>query len=556
MMICTHEASTDGALSLSFLHTMARGFTFRDAAASTPTETFDVDALVEMFASTLDPDLIRDVARGSVDASSALDALLSLSQQQQSNSFETSTSTHRRPMETQYFGGNLPDDVRDVIFSRLSAKDAAVLACTCREFNALVESWRSRATNLDLPKPSASGKWSDAERVASMLRAYPNAKRISFKKLGRALKPSAEEDADDWLKLKRVLAAAARGNDSSKSVEAIDFEGVAEWLTEFSVVEIGEFCRESFPSLTSLSLPRARALTGKGLSRLLQSCGETLRELKLVGCVSLDDDSIRLLLDSARGLRSIDLTGCSGIKQLKVEAQDAPNLERFKAVNCASMTTCSIRRTAASNALKSINLADCSSLRSLQVQSGSVELVNAAGCKSMDILNIFAPRCETLLLNKCASLRGLTEEINTCRTNLSSLAFLTLDSCKVFTSSGFADLLNMCAGTLIELSAEGCFSIERVSCASTKLERCAVSGCVALQVVRLSSANCKRFVARACKTLTEVRFENGSSYNMELFDVRNSAALKRVVGVKRARVRRIDASGCPSDLDFIESAFA
>jgi len=117
-------------------------------------------------------------------------------------------------------------------------------------------------------------------------------------------------------------------------------------------------------------------------------------------------------------------------------------------------------------------------------------------------------------------------------------------------------LLNMCAGTLIELSAEGCFNVERVSCASTKLERCAVSGCGALQVVRLSSAKCKRFIARACKTLTEVRFENGSSYDMELFDVRNSAAIKRVVGLRRARVRRIDALGCPSDLDFIESAFA
>lgn len=255
-------------------------------------------------------------------------------------------------------------------------------------------------------------------------------------------------------------------------------------------------------------------------------------------------------LEHARGLRAIDLTGCLGLKQLRLDAYDVPRLERFKAVNCASMTMCSIRRTlGTATALKSINVADCVTLRTLQVQSSSIETLNAAGCRALETLNVYAPKCETLLLNKCASLRGLTEEMNTVRTNASAVRVLVLDSCKNLTSSAFADVINMCSESLTELSAEGCFMIDYADVRAPNLERCALSGCTKLEVVRVSSAKCRVFHARACKSLTEIRFENGA-YELDTFDVRNAASLKRIVGI-RCPAPKTDVSGCRS-VDFIE----
>jgi hypothetical protein len=140
--------------------------------------------------------------------------------------------------------------------------------------------------------------------------------------------------------------------------------------------------------------------------------------------------------------------------------------------------------------------------------------------------------------------------MNTVRTTLPSIKTLKLDSCKVLTSSGFADILNMCGSSLVDLSAEGCFSVERAYIPSPHLLHCALSGCPALQVVRICSANCREFVARACKALTEVRFESGT-YDLETFIVRNSGTLKRVFGIRRHRVRNLDVEGCGSSLEFV-----
>jgi len=505
----------------------------------------DITALIDAFAG-LDAEVVRDVARQCEGVKDAIALLRGLCPERPPVAHDVAHG--------HAFGDVLPDDVRDVIFKSLSARDAAVLACTCKEFRALVASWRRDARRIAPPANARARTTietfaSDVVRLGGMIRAYPNVSAVSFRKMGETLKPPADSAEDDWERLSNVLTAVA-ANNASQSIESIDFEGCGEWLSEYGVVAIAERCREIFPALTSIAWTRARALRSSGLSRALAPYGDTLRELKLVGCVSLDEKAIYGALDVARCLRVLDVTGCSGVKRLVLGAHVATRLERLKAVNCKSMTNFSIRRTSDSSALNAVNVADCGSLRELQVQSGSVETISAAGCKALETFNAYAPKCETLLMNKCASLRAVTEEMNTVRSKLPAVKTLKLDSCKVLTSSGFADILNMCGGSLVELSAEGCFSIERAFISSPHLVRCALSGCPALQVARISSANCREFVARACKTLTEVRFESGT-YDLGTFDVRNSGTLKRVVGVRRHRVRNLDVDGCGSSLEFI-----
>lgn len=54
------------------------------------------------------------------------------------------------------------------------------------------------------------------------------------------------------------------------------------------------------------------------------------------------------------------------------------------------------------------------------------------------------------------------EEMNIVCLKLFVVKMFKFDSCKVLTSSGFVDIFNMCGGSFVEFSAEGCFSIECV----------------------------------------------------------------------------------------------
>lgn len=526
------------ALSASLLAMRERPFTLRASSpepCSRGLSEEDIRVLIDAFARRLDPNLVRDVAASCDDVERALKNLNDMA--------PAPVARAREPAHRQVFGGNVPDDVRDVIFRSLSKRDAGALACTCREFRALVSTWRANARRATFPRGS------DVARVGAMMRSYPNVEEVSFRKLGETLKPRAGEDEEVAVRrLSRALAAAA-ANNPKETVRAIDFDGCGGWLSEYAIVELTESCVEMFPSLTSLAWPRARALTGRGVSRALTACRSTLRALTLAGCASLTEEDVKTALDLARDLRALDVTGCWGVKRLVVAAVDAPRLETLKAVNCTSVTTLSIRRAAGLNALKTVNAADCVALREFQVQSESVKTLNAAGCRTLETFNAYAPKCETLALNKCATLRAATTEMNTVRTNISGVRALTLDGCQRLTSSGFANLLDQCASTLERLSAEGCFAVERALVAAPRLERCVLSGCSALEIVRISGAECRAFVARACRSLTEVRFERGTRA-LDVFDARNSA-LRRVVGVDRRRARVVDVEGCAPSVEFI-----
>jgi hypothetical protein len=538
-----------------------RPFTLRASSPPEPSSRGvsedDVRALIDAFDRRLDAELVRDVAASCDRVERALEHLHAMA--------PAPSPRVVAPAHPQVFGGTIPDDVRDVIFRSLSARDAGALACTCREFRALVTTWRADARRLVFPRPTTStsttGRGRDganqhrvlSSHVGAMTRAYPYVEEVSFRKLGETLAPSADEDEDVAARRLASALVAVSANNPSHTVRSIDFDGCGEWLSEHAVVELTELCVEAFPSLSAVAWPRARALTGRGASRALASCGSTLRELTLAGCASLTEEDVKTALDLARGLRALDVTGCWGVRRLVLAAVDAPRLETLKAVNCKSMTTLSIRRAAGSRALKRVNCAECVALREFLVQSESVESLNAAGCRALETFVAYAPACETLALNKCASLRDVTTEAHTVRTTLSAVRALTLDGCKQLTTSGFERLLDACAATLTRLSAEGCFAVERARVVSPRLEHCALSGCSALQVVRISGADCRAFVARACRALAEVRFESGTRA-LDVFDARNSSALRRVVGVDERRARVANVEGCAPSVEFIARA--
>lgn len=528
---------------------MPRAFALReDAPAPAPSASishYDLDALVYAFGS-LGSDVVRDVARASDGAKSALELLRALS----------STGAVARELiqgdsEGGFHAGAIPDDVRDLIFGYLSPKDAARAACACREFRVLVRGWRRNARRLDLPRmdgvlDDVRGVKRAIESVGSIIRAYPNLSAVNFKRLGETLRKACEDDERAADALGGVLTAIA-ANNASGSIDEIDFTGCGEWLEAHAVVELAERCRDLFPDLASLSLARAKRLEGDGLAAAMRMCGSSIRELRLTGCVKLDEGAIMRAIDIVPGLRTLDLTGCLGLRRLTLEARDAPKLEQLKAVNC-SLEKFVLRRASRDSHLKVVNVADCSALRFVQVQSESMETLSVAGCRSLETFNVAAPRCETLLVNKCASLREVTEVMNVVTMTIPSVKVLKLDSCKSLTTNGFAQLLDMCSGSLVELSAEGCLSVARASVSSPNLLRCALSGCSRLEVARVSSEKCRSFIARSCKALTEVRFDRGA-YELEELDVRNSSALRRIAGARQSHIRRVDVQGCSGSLD-------
>ena len=93
----------------------------------------DITALIDAFAG-LDAEVVRDVARQCEGVKDAIALLRGLCPERPPVAHDVAHG--------HAFGDVLPDDVRDVIFKSLSARDAAVLACTCKEFRALVASWR------------------------------------------------------------------------------------------------------------------------------------------------------------------------------------------------------------------------------------------------------------------------------------------------------------------------------------------------------------------------------------------------------------------------------
>ena len=318
-------------------HSMPRAFALReDAPAPAPSASishYDLDALVHAFGS-LGSDVVRDVARASDGAKSALELLRALS----------STGAVARELiqgdsEGGFHAGAIPDDVRDLIFGYLSPKDAARAACACREFRVLVRGWRRNARRLDLPRmdgvlDDVRGVKRAIESVGSIIRAYPNLSAVNFKRLGETLRKACEDDERAADALGGVLTAIA-ANNASGSINEIDFTGCGEWLEAHAVVELAERCRDLFPDLASLSLARAKRLEGDGLAAAMRMCGSSIRELRLTGCVKLDEVAIMRAIEIVPGLRTLDLTGCLGLRRLTLEARDAPKLEQLKAVNCS-----------------------------------------------------------------------------------------------------------------------------------------------------------------------------------------------------------------------------
>ena len=97
-----------------------RPFTLRASSSPAPSSRGlseeDIRVLIDAFARRLDPNLVRDVAASCDDVERALKNLNDMA--------PAPVARAREPAHPQVFGGNVPDDVRDVIFRSLRASDA------------------------------------------------------------------------------------------------------------------------------------------------------------------------------------------------------------------------------------------------------------------------------------------------------------------------------------------------------------------------------------------------------------------------------------------------
>ena len=447
----------------------------------------------------------------------------------------------------------LPAELRLLVLDHLGAKDAARAARTCRDFAETVRAWRLNKKHLAPPAAlTVAG-------VCSLLRAYPSLESLSLR---RCAKGCLRDVAD----VVRVLRAAASGP-AGRTLRSIDLEGcdvadadVVALLETFATFSGPEGAAE-YP-VSELKLGKCARVTDKGLAALAaHPAGRALRSISVAGTAVTAAGARAALGGRAAGglplLERFDFSGCLDAKG----ALALPPLITVKALRAAYLPalTALTAQLPKHAGLASLHVSQCVNLTSLHVSAASLLRLNASQCTRLSRLELHCASLEVLHLQHCAALtgplaftcRGLTEELN-----VSGCVSLHAESLRAMVAS---------APSLRRARMEGCASLEgELAFASRALREVIADGCGRLESLRVA-APVLRVSARRCKNLTAVwiepppepeeggdgdgDFDAGAVSDALRLDLRNCAALTRLVGIRAAALEgRLDADlvGCTS----------
>ena len=448
----------------------------------------------------------------------------------------------------------LPAELRLLVLDLVGPKDAARAARTCRDFAETVRAWRANKKHLAPPAAlTVTG-------VCSLIRAYPNLESVSLRRCARGrLRYSASD-------VFRVLRAAASGP-AARTLRSVDLEGCD--VADADVVALLEtFATPSGPEgaaaypVSELKLGKCARVTDKALAALAaHPAGRALRSVSVAGTAVTAAGAKGALGGRGAGglplLERFDFSGCLDAKG----ALALPPLITVKALRAAYLPalTALTAQLPKHAGLASLHVSQCVNLTSLHVSAASLLRLNASQCTRLSRLELHCASLEVLHLQHCAALtgplaftcRGLTEELN-----VSGCVSLHAESLRAMVAG---------APSLRRARMEGCASLEgELAFASRALREVVADGCGRLESLRVA-APVLRVSARRCKNLTAVwiepppepeeggdgdgDFDAGAVSDALRLDLRNCAALTRLVGIRAAALEgRLDADlvGCLS----------
>lgn len=128
---------------------------------------------------------------------------------------------------------------------------------------------------------------------------------------------------------------------------------------------------ENASSLLSLDLSYCSNVTDKSLKRLSSyrcSDGNGLRSLWLTGCSGISETGIRELLskETAKSLSSIDISKCNQVKCISCfEGGNKHNIRTLRAASCGKLREIALTLPS-SNTIREISVPDCEALSSVR----------------------------------------------------------------------------------------------------------------------------------------------------------------------------------------------
>ena len=246
-----------------------------------------------------------------------------------------------------------------------------------------------------------------------------------------------------------------------------------------------------------------------------------LSHLNVSGC------SAMTTLDCQRNqLTSLDVSGCSSLKTLQCSYNQIADL---KASGCSSLIDINYQ----SNPLTNIDLSGCDAFTSFNCKAIGVKKLNLSGCKSLvefygnssvefldlsgcESLTTFSYNNNGLLksldVSNCISLKTLN-----CSSN--QLSLLTLVGCTALTN------LNCASNKLKFLDVSGCTSLDELDCSKNQLNRLVLSGCSALKAINASRNELTQLSLSGLASLNSIDCSDNRLISLEVSDSKYLEAL-------------------------------
>ncbi|XP_020224189.1 disease resistance-like protein DSC1 [Cajanus cajan] len=228
----------------------------------------------------------------------------------------------------------------------------------------------------------------------------------------------------------------------------------------------------------------------------------------------------------SRSLRTLNLDGCSSLKEILVASEKMTSLDLSRTAIHAlssSMLSCS--------KLENFDLSDCKFIETFNLHSGSLRTLNLNGCSSLKEISVASEKMISLDLSGTA-IHALSSSMLSCP----KLEIFDLSDCK------FIERFNLHSRSLRTLNLNGCSSLKEITVASEKMTSLNLSGTAicALSSSMLSCPKLEIFDVSDCKFI--------ESFNLPLRSLRilylDGCSSLKEISVTAGEMMGIFLSGC------------
>lgn len=159
---------------------------------------------------------------------------------------------------------------------------------------------------------------------------------------------------------------------------------------------------------------------------------------------------------------SIDLSSCSNLEYVYI-SNATSQINSLNVANCSKLKTLNCQNVS----LTSLNVSGCSALTHLWCSNNNLTTLNVSGCSALIYLNCSSNKLSSLNVSGCSALDELS-----CSHN--SLTSLNISGCSML------DDLDCSSNNIASLDVSGCKVLKRLDCSHNKVTSLDISACYSL----------------------------------------------------------------------------